>query len=96
MSTWLRNIYKPIALKFTPYFRKISYVIPQLLFNPVKTTLPLNFKPYAKVLIMRHDALGDMIVTLPIFGLIKQYYPQLEIHVACTHNNKVLIENNIV
>jgi ADP-heptose:LPS heptosyltransferase len=94
MSTWLRNIYKPIALKFTPYFRKISYVIPQLLFNPVKTTLPLNFKPYAKVLIMRHDALGDMIVTLPIFGLIKQYYPQLEIHVACTHNNKVLIENN--
>lgn len=94
MATWLRNIYKPIALKFTPYFRKISYVIPKLLFNPVKITLPLSFKPHAKVLIMRHDALGDMIVTLPIFALIKQYYPQLEIHVACTPNNKVLIENN--
>ena len=94
MATWLKNTYKPIALKFTPYFRKISYVIPQLLFNPVKIHLPLHFKPHAKVLIMRHDALGDMIVTLPIFALIKQYHPQLEIHVACTVNNKVLIEDN--
>lgn len=94
MATWLKNTYKPITLKFTPYFRKISYVIPQLLFNPVKIHLPLHFKPHAKVLIMRHDALGDMIVTLPIFALIKQYHPQLEIHVACTVNNKVLIEDN--
>ncbi|GDX65717.1 hypothetical protein LBMAG36_07830 [Chlorobiota bacterium] len=94
MATWLKNTYKPLALKFTPYFRKISYVIPQLLFNPVKIHLPLHFKPHAKVLIMRHDALGDMIVTLPIFELIKQYHPQLEIHVACTVNNKVLIEDN--
>ena len=94
MATWLKNTYKPLALKFTPYFRKISYVIPQLLFNPVKIHLPLHFKPHAKVLIMRHDALGDMIITLPIFALIKQYHPQLEIHVACTVNNKVLIEDN--
>lgn len=94
MATWLKNTYKPLALKFTPYFRKISYVIPQLLFNPVKLHLPLHFKPHAKVLIMRHDALGDMIVTLPIFALIKQYHPHLEIHVACTLNNKVLIEDN--
>lgn len=94
MATWLKNTYKPLALKFTPYFRKISYVIPQFLFNPVKIHLPLHFKPHAKVLIMRHDALGDMIVTLPIFELIKQYHPQLEIHVACTVNNKVLIEDN--
>jgi heptosyltransferase-3 len=40
---------------------------------------------------LRHDVLGDMIITLPLFRLVKRNFPEAEIHVLCTKSNSSIL-----
>ncbi|GAC1515964.1 MAG: glycosyltransferase family 9 protein [Gemmatimonadaceae bacterium] len=52
--------------------------------------------PYSvkRVLIVRHDRLGDMIVTTPVFDLLRQLVRGLEIDVLASPRNAVLIASD--
>lgn len=64
------------------------------LFNVYPTSRKL--KPYQakRVLIIRNDVLGDMIVTTPIFNALKSLNPSLEIDVVASPQNAQLIEGD--
>lgn len=47
-----------------------------------------------KILIIRLDHIGDMILTTPIFSAFKKKYPHSEIHVLCRSLTKPIIDNN--
>ncbi|MCC7439733.1 MAG: glycosyltransferase family 9 protein [Armatimonadetes bacterium] len=46
------------------------------------------------VLFLRHDVLGDMITTMPMFRLLKQMNPNIQIHVVASPSNQVLIRHD--
>lgn len=48
-------------------------------------------KPGAKILIQRADRLGDMVLALPVIEALKQYYPDLHIHVLASAINEPLL-----
>ena len=53
-----------------------------------------NPKKLRRVLFVRHDKLGDMIISLPIFHSLKRFYPNLEIDVLCGRDNNMIIEHD--
>jgi ADP-heptose:LPS heptosyltransferase len=55
-----------------------------------------KIEPYdiKNVLILRQDALGDMIVTLGMFKLIKKINPDIKVHVLASEKNHAIIQND--
>jgi len=47
-----------------------------------------------RVLFVRHDKLGDMIISLPIFHNLKRVFPEMEIDVLCGRDNSMVIEHD--
>ncbi len=47
-----------------------------------------------RVLFVRHDKLGDMIISLPVFHSLKQFYPKVEIDVLCGRDNNMIIQHD--
>jgi ADP-heptose:LPS heptosyltransferase len=72
--------------------KKIKAFFLKVLTNKKKITFDL--KKSKKVLILKYDRIGDMIVTTPIFRELKQAYPNINISVLASHANKDVIKNN--
>ncbi|MFI5263479.1 MAG: glycosyltransferase family 9 protein [Candidatus Kapaibacterium sp.] len=53
--------------------------------HPVEELIPLE--KISSVLIIRYDALGDMIVTTPLWRILKRYRPSIKIGVAGSFKN---------
>ena len=53
-----------------------------------------DIKNSKKVLILKYDRIGDMIVTTPIFRELKQAYPDINISVLASDENKSVIKYN--
>jgi ADP-heptose:LPS heptosyltransferase len=51
-------------------------------------------KKIRRVLFVRHDKLGDMIISLPVFHCLKQFYPDIEIDVLCGRDNNMIIQHD--
>jgi ADP-heptose:LPS heptosyltransferase len=47
-----------------------------------------------RVLFLRHDKIGDMIVTLSTFHTLKRFYPQIEIGVLASRANSLVVKND--
>jgi ADP-heptose:LPS heptosyltransferase len=47
-----------------------------------------------KVLFIRHDKLGDMIVSLPIFHNLRRLYPNMRIDVVCGRGNYEIVKTD--
>ena len=54
----------------------------------------LNPLTIRKILILRYDRLGDMVVTLPLIATLKEAYPHYQIDVLASRLNQSIIENN--
>lgn len=93
------------VLKFTgKYFRYIElgfkyifYPFLNLFINNKEFTSKLNPEKINRVLIIRHDYVGDMIVTLPTIKYIKTINPNIIVDVFCSKNNHFILtgDNNI-
>lgn len=60
-----------------------------------KKPLPDNFNfASAKYLFIRQDRIGDVLVSTPLFSLLKKTYPQATIDVLLSTNNHFVLENN--
>ena len=65
------------------------------LFGGIKKA-PGEFDPYKvkKVLFIRHDKLGDMVISLPIFHNLKRIYPHIRIDVICGKDNYDIVRTD--
>ena len=59
-----------------------------------KNKVNFDIKKSKKVLILKYDRIGDMIVTTPIFRELKHAYPNIEISVLASQVNKDVIKYN--
>ena len=59
-----------------------------------KKNLPFDLKKSKRVLILRFDRIGDMVITTPIFRELKRAYPNISISVLASDVNKDVIRYN--
>src|SRR5262245_42458228 len=61
---------------------------------PSSATLPLNPASIKRVLIVRDDRIGDLIVTTPLIDYIRHVAPHVEIDVVCSRVNSEVLEGD--
>jgi ADP-heptose:LPS heptosyltransferase len=59
-----------------------------------KKNTEFDIKKSSKVLMLRYDRIGDMVITTPIFRELKKSYPNIEINVLASHANHMILKNN--
>ncbi len=87
----MRRLVELIELLFR---HAVAYPFLRLLFHNSYSDKPLNLQSVHKILILRYDRIGDMIVTTPIFRLIKQKNPAVKIGVFTSRGNAEILEGN--
>ena len=50
--------------------------------------------PYNRILFMRFDALGDMILSFPVYRAARSALPETELDVLCSSQNIILLEDS--
>lgn len=85
---------KIIGLAELAFRHGIVYPLFRLIFRNLVSNHPLELQKVHKLLILRYDRIGDMIVTTPIFRLLKNAHPHLHIGVVTSALNAGLINNN--
>jgi ADP-heptose:LPS heptosyltransferase len=87
----MRRFVELIELMFR---HAVAYPLLRLLFHNYYSDKPLNLQSVRTILILRYDRIGDMIVTTPIFRLLKQKNPALKIAVFTSKGNAEIIQGN--
>lgn len=72
----------------------VSYPFLRLLFHNEYSDRPLDIRAVKRILILRFDRIGDMIVTTPIFRILKKYNPALHIGIFTSQGNAEIISQN--
>lgn len=81
--------------KIEYYWRHfIVYPIFKIIFHNPKVEIPVDIKAIRKILFLRNDRIGDMIITTPIFSALKRYYPNIIIGVLASDGNSEIVKYN--
>ena len=76
-------------------FKKLVFFLSCSFFRKARSDFkiidPLSIK---RVLFIRPEKLGDMIISLPVFHNLKKLYPHLEIYTICSPRNISIIQDN--
>ena len=72
----------------------LVYPVLRLLFRNRYSDAPLNLQDVRRILILRNDRIGDMIVTTPILRSLKHRNPELRIDVIASRINKEILRGN--
>ena len=56
--------------------------------------IPLDASQIGKILVLRPDKLGDIIISLPVFDSLKKHFPHIQISLLASNRNKVVVEND--
>ena len=84
---------KGILGKLELAFRNaVAYPILRLLFRNQQRALPVDLSSITSILILRYDKIGDMVVTLPIFRILKARNSQIRIGVVTSESNREILE----
>jgi len=59
-----------------------------------KKNIDFDLKKSSKVLMLRYDRIGDMVITTPVFRELKKAYPNIEINVLASKANHIILKNN--
>lgn len=77
------------AKKVEIFFRKVIHFTTQIIFK--KQVRPPS-PPYKKILFIRFDVLGDMIISLPVLRAVRINNPETEIDIICSFKNNSIIK----
>lgn len=59
--------------------------------------LPAHFDyNKARVLFIRQDRIGDVLVSTPLFGVLRRHYPAMQLDIIVGSNNVAAVEHNII
>jgi ADP-heptose:LPS heptosyltransferase len=85
---------KPIEALERFFRKKLVYPLLRMIFrNPVSNG-PIDLHRVKRVLILRYDRIGDMIVTTPILRTLKQQYPHIRIDVLASKVNAEVVQGS--
>ncbi len=87
----MRRILAPFSGFLERLPRSVIYGILRLLFGIRTKPRPLSVKNLRRILLFRYDRIGDMVLTTPIFDLIKANAPEIEIHVLASPSNAAIL-----
>jgi ADP-heptose:LPS heptosyltransferase len=77
------------------FLKKIEHVLKDILATILRAMLKQPEKalspPYRRILFLRYDVLGDMILSIPVFRATRRRYPETEIGVLCSRKNYILL-----
>lgn len=76
--------------------KRLLYKIAALRFRRKPVSAPLNPKSIRRILILRYDAIGDMVVTIPMIDLLKANCTEAEIDIVCSPANYGILDGNEV
>lgn len=77
------------------FFRKnIVYPLLRMIFRNPLSESPIDLRQVTRVLVLRYDRIGDMIVTTPILSTLKQQYPHLRIDVLASKANAEIVQGS--
>jgi ADP-heptose:LPS heptosyltransferase len=85
---------KDLNGKIEHYNRIFWYRLIGLFLQNERLDGKLDAGKISKVLFLRHDAIGDMIMSMPMFSLLKEINPNIEIHVLASPVNAGLLYND--
>jgi len=71
----------------------LVYPLFRLLFRNQHVAVPYDLSRVHSILILRYDKIGDMIVTLPVFRILRERNRQLRIDVVASEANAVVLRN---
>lgn len=77
--------------------RKIKFLLSGtlgFLLRPKQAQTPLPLSKVSNILFLRYDALGDAVLTTPLFRSIKRYAPHIHIGVGASERSRPLFEND--
>jgi ADP-heptose:LPS heptosyltransferase len=74
--------------------RAFLYNCIRLFVKNQRVKLPLDNSSIKRLLILRHDRLGDMVVTLPMLDILREYLPDATIDVFASHRNYEFIKDD--
>ncbi|HET6511253.1 MAG TPA: glycosyltransferase family 9 protein [Candidatus Kapabacteria bacterium] len=79
--------YRRVGVKIEEYNKKLTIggLGKMLRIKPAKHPIPLS--EIRSVLILRYDAIGDMVVTTQVWRILKRIAPHIKIGVACSYRN---------
>ena len=89
-------------MKIELFLKKFFYSIFRIVFRNKEKDIPIAKEGVRNILILRYDAIGDMIVTLPVIKLLNQLIPNSNIDVIASNRNasfiktETLIRNKII
>ena len=73
---------------------RLVYPVLRFIIRNAQIDEPIDILSVKKLLILRYDRIGDMIITTPIFRNLKQMNPKLKIGVFANKINAEIIRNN--
>ncbi len=76
---------------FESIARSVLYPFLRALLGNQTVPVPLSSKALRRILVLRYDRLGDMVVTTPIFDFLKKHCPNATIDVVASHRNAGLL-----
>jgi len=74
--------------------KRILYLPARLLFRRKPIEPPIDATRVRKVLLLRYDAIGDMIVTMPTVDLLRERIPGVEIDIVTSPTNDSVISED--
>ena len=72
----------------------VVYPCLRLLLRNPPVGLPVGLRTFQRILILRYDRIGDMVVTTPIFRALKEAHPRARIGVLASPSNAAMIDAN--
>lgn len=74
---------------------KMAYPLLRMLFRNPLSESPIDLHKINRILILRYDRIGDMIVTTPILRTLKQQYPHLRIDILASKVNAEIVRGTL-
>jgi ADP-heptose:LPS heptosyltransferase len=74
--------------------RRMLYAVLRLVIRNRDVSLPIAAHGVRKILILRYDRLGDMVVTTPMIELLHERLPNAELHVLASPRNAGLLAHD--
>ncbi len=74
--------------------RRLGVFLFRVFLRNKEVQLPLDTSKIRKIMLLRYDVLGDMILTTPLFNLLKSKMPNAEIHILGTKRNVGLLAHD--
>lgn len=81
-------------MNFQNIIRRIAAGLFRIVFRNSSVNLPIAPESVRKILILRYDVMGDMVVTTPLISFLKAQLPQADIHVVGSRRNVGILRCN--